>query len=451
MATFPDHQIAKWLEDLKVEQPLEYQNDSRYVDLFDDPSGNGPTLRGKSIGASIMKSIKLRQAPTCQFFSGYVGTGKSTELKVLQHRLETFGYKVLYVDFSQFHDLNHKLEIVDFCFLIAGAFGEAAGKLLGDPMDKPSYWSRLKSFVTKTEISLDELKLKVPGVDLKSTLRHGDAEFWDEARKRLSGSIGILKREAHEHIEDWRTKLLNKFPNSAGIVFILDSLERLRGNEFRFVEVMESIIDLINDHHDFLQIPNCHTVITVPPYTGFFGKALQKSFGGRSHKPLPAVKVIDRKTREPYKAGVEAMIKVLGKRVDLDAIFGTTHRQCLEDLVFNSAGHLKTALLFLQSLIFDLAGSDTGQIPRITQNILADFKEEANNAVRPEDIPALELIRRETSLENLTRDQLYSLSRFIDSNYVLCYQNGEGWFQVHPLLMDNVARRAKDLREEDVE
>jgi hypothetical protein len=30
---------------------------------------------------------------------------------------------------------------------------------------------------------------------------------------------------------------------------------------------------------------------------------------------------------------------------------------------------------------------------------------------------------------------------------VLCYQNGEGWFEVHPLVRDHVRRRAAEMAE----
>jgi hypothetical protein len=447
MTQFPHAQIAQWIKALKVEQPLESKSDRFYLDFFKGTDGIAAGLRGRDVGQKLASYITLNhESPTCQLFSGYIGTGKTTELKVLQHYLQDQKYNVLYVDFSQYHDLGHSLDIVDFCFLIAGAFSEAAAQEIGEKVEPDDLWNRFKRFLADTNIDITEANFKIPGLfDMKSTLRHGEAEFWSEIRRRLSGSIGAIKAYTRQIIDEWHAKIKNNFPESAGVVFILDSLERLRGTEMRFEEVMDSFVDLINEHHDFLQLPGCHSIITVPPYASFFGKALKREFGGQRHKALPAIKVIDRKTGKPYKDGIDAMIALLGRRIDLDAIFGTTFRPDLEKLVFNSAGHLKTALIFLETLVIDLADSDTNEIPELVNDILADFAEEANFSVRPEDVPALNQVLQSTNLDNLSRKQLYQLSRFIDSNYVLFYQNKESWFQVHPLLMESIRRRAADL------
>ena len=36
---------------------------------------------------------------------------------------------------------------------------------------------------------------------------------------------------------------------------------------------------------------------------------------------------------------------------------------------------------------------------------------------------------------------LYDLSRFFDTHLVLCYRNGDEWYDVHPLLHDEVRRQ----------
>ena len=39
---------------------------------------------------------------------------------------------------------------------------------------------------------------------------------------------------------------------------------------------------------------------------------------------------------------------------------------------------------------------------------------------------------------------LYNLSRFFDTHLVLGYRNGGEWYDVHPLLRDEVARLAEE-------
>jgi hypothetical protein len=44
------------------------------------------------------------------------------------------------------------------------------------------------------------------------------------------------------------------------------------------------------------------------------------------------------------------------------------------------------------------------------------------------------------------RKSLYHLSRFFDTHMVLCYRTRSEWYDVHPLLRDEVVRQAGDPR-----
>ena len=44
-----------------------------------------------------------------------------------------------------------------------------------------------------------------------------------------------------------------------------------------------------------------------------------------------------------------------------------------------------------------------------------------------------------------TRGAAEGQPRCPGSHLVLCYQNGEGWFEVHPLVRDHVRRRAAEM------
>lgn len=447
MTQFQRHEIAQWLKQIKVDVPLEDKTE-QYVELFNDPyDDQAKTLRGPDVVRDIAEMIRYRHdEPTCQLFSGFVGTGKTTELHILKRHLERDNFTVLYVDFADYHDLNHALDIVTFSVLVAGAFGEATQKLLNTQDDKLNYWQRFKKFLVETNVEVSEINLKSPLFEVKSTLRNGSAEGWQKVRQQLSGSAGSIKQQARNFINDCQSQIRKATPNSAGIVFILDSMERLRGNLYDFEEVMQSVVQTFSDHGDFFKLPNCHSVFTVPPYVGFFGETLGDQFDERGQKPLPAIKIWDKDTQTKHQEGIDAIIRVLRKRIpDLDRIFGATHQALLEDLAFSSAGHLKTALSFLKKVIFDLGRNDTSRLPKIIERVKQDFSQDANNSVRPEDVSALYHLCQTYSLDKLDEHEIYRVSRFIDSRYVLCYQNGEGWFQVHPLLEPHIRRRAKDM------
>ena len=448
MAVIPEDTLSDWLQRIKVDEPLTY-NDPKYIPLYD--RDDGIILRGRNMTHDLFKTIRLnKREATCQLFSGYVGTGKTTELKRLENRLRKEGYQVLFVDFGDYHDLNHGINMVDFIVLIAGAFGEAVARETGVAI-KESYWDRFKNLLN-TELKVKTSKTVVGTIEFKSTLRHGDAAIWRDIQRLLDVSLGKVKDNAHDFIRTCQEQLKIKNPHSAGTVFILDSLERLRGDEHNFPKVMQSVIGAFVDHSEFMRLPDCHSIYTIPPYVGFYEGSLARRYDGRNHKPLPAIKVCERHREEGqdirrYEPGIDVLIELLGKRLPLTQIFGED-RQQLRDLAFYSGGHLKTLLMFMKDLLFDQSGRPFPPAPDVLERIFREFAESANQTIRPEDLPALEILRQTHSIEDIPREQLHTLARFIDSQLVLCYQNGEGWYQLHPLIEKDVARRAGALKKD---
>lgn len=442
MAMLNREDIKQWLEALKFDQPLEY-DDARYIDLFKVDSLGNFLLRGPDKIAEMCDIIQLGTAPTCQLFSGFVGTGKSTELKRLEHQLAQ-DYHVIMVDFASYHDLNHPLEIIDFAVLLAGAFGEAVEKKMGKKLMEESYWERFKSFVSEDELEIKNLKLGFATLEFKSTLKHGDAEIWREIRQGLQGTVGKIKASAHAYIKDCLQQLHKTDPSKQGTVFILDSMERLRGNELKFKEIMESVSSTFSEHTDFFRLPECHSIFTIPPYVGLLDKSLSNRFESLEDRPMPAVKVLE-KDGAHYSDGIQALQALLQKRFPVDRVFLPDHAHTLEQLIVNSAGHIKTLLGFMRAMLIRLSRADTAQIPQLAERIFRDFTQGANGSIRADDIPLLEKIRQTKSLDSMIAKDIAHFSRFIDSNILMSYQNGDNWFQIHPLVSAEVARRARDL------
>jgi len=44
-------------------------------------------------------------------------------------------------------------------------------------------------------------------------------------------------------------------------------------------------------------------------------------------------------------------------------------------------------------------------------------------------------------------DRLPDLARFLDTHLMLCYHNGQEWYDVHPLIADDVAEKAAAVAE----
>lgn len=123
--------LSDWLDKCDVNEVLE-PDDPRYVRL-EDFERDGVVIRGGDWTKPLFDCITLARAKdTAQLFSGYIGTGKSTELRRLQKRLQDAGYVVLLADAEQYHDLAHPILIEDLVVIIAGAFGEQAAAHVGE-------------------------------------------------------------------------------------------------------------------------------------------------------------------------------------------------------------------------------------------------------------------------------------------------------------------------------
>ncbi|MBK7760500.1 MAG: hypothetical protein IPI35_29650 [Deltaproteobacteria bacterium] len=94
--------------------------------LYDDPG------RPEDPVKDLADTIEWSTGESAQLFSGFRGTGKSTELRRLEQRLNAREDTVAFLcDMQQHMNLNTSVEISDFLISMAGAFGEEVEKRLG--------------------------------------------------------------------------------------------------------------------------------------------------------------------------------------------------------------------------------------------------------------------------------------------------------------------------------
>ena len=429
--------IREWMARFRLDDPL-LPNDPRYLDLenftFEDQTYR---LRGTDWVEPLFHCIQFSNHPTCQLFSGYKGTGKSTELLRLKKRLEDAGYAVILSDGAAFHDLEHPLTIEDMMIILAAATDEGAAQLLGDT-GGTSYWDRFKDFLTR-EIDLKDVSISLKPLNLKMSVR-SSSSLWLQVRQRLESSLGVLKDHVHGSISANVARIRKE--TGKEVVFILDSLEKLGGTEITFGEIMRSVVRTFSQFHQHLRLPGCHSIYTIPPYTGLIVGNIDELYDGGVTKPLPAVKVRE-KDGTPYEPGLAALETLLDKRVGVQTLFGKDHVS-LQRLLLSSGGHVRGLIKMVREIIMRNGHQEFPPTQDLVISVIRDFSEQAAQAVRPEGIPLLEAIRKTNSLEHVEEGMLHLLARYVDHHLVLCYQNGEGWYQLHELIKDNVARRARD-------
>ena len=77
------------------------------------------------------------------------------------------------------------------------------------------------------------------------------------------------------------------------------------------------------------------------------------------------------------------------------------------------------------------------------ERVVQPFREQAGVAIRHESIPLLDRILRQGTIEGIREEEYPYLARFMDNYVVLCYRNGDGWYEVHPLAREIVERAAQ--------
>jgi hypothetical protein len=97
----------------------------------------------------ISTPIDFDGLESIRLFSGFRGSGKTTELLRLKRRLEAQGYFVLYADAPKYVNAAEPIDITDLLMVLAGAFSDALEDRLGVDNTRETYWDRLWAFLTR--------------------------------------------------------------------------------------------------------------------------------------------------------------------------------------------------------------------------------------------------------------------------------------------------------------
>ena len=212
-----------------------------------------------------------------------------------------------------------------------------------------------------------------------------------------------------------------------------------------FSGYMAGMMRLLGHHPVSLALPDCHVVYTVPPYVRMLSPDLATRYD-RVTQILPAIKVSEPGDPAlPYAPGIEALVALVGRRIPLDPVFGPD-RAVLRQLVEWSGGHVRTLLQFVREVLFSALELGLPATEAHAEAAVAGFRESARLAVQPDAVPLLDAIRRTGRLPELSDEDLALLARYMDAHLVLCYRNGEGRYEVQPVLRDHIARLVEERR-----
>ncbi len=417
------------------DRPLEPDH-AWYVDLYHDPD-----LAPFDPVEQLATGIEWSGASSTHLFSGFRGTGKSTELRRLRARLREQGAVVVLCDMSETLDLSSAVDIADFLVALAAAFGDALERpeLLGRDVPAGSYWSRLLDWLKRTNIELDSIGAPLGGASLRANIRQ-DPTFRERLRERMEGHLGSLVEDVHAYVQAGVAALLAARGPGTQVVLLLDSIEQIRGTSLTSAEgVYASVEGLFSHHATRLHFDGLHVVYTVPPWLKIRSPGIAGSYGGM--QLLPCVRVRSRDGR-PWRPALDALERLVHRRGDWQRLLGD--RAALDRISLASGGYLRDLFRVLQSC---LRLARTRGLPLSPDDVDVALAEVRSSYLPLPRTDALWLAEvqgsQRTGLdvhEAGPNKSLYQLSRFFDTHMILGYRSREEWYDVHPLLRDEVDR-----------
>ncbi len=403
-----------------AERPLP-PGDPAYIQIYPQDSSD-PVEK-------LATGVEWASNESAQIFSGFRGSGKSTELMRLQERLSGRGYTVVYCDMEDYLNLTTPVDVSDFLLSTCGALGEALanGPLKGRHFEREGYWTRIGAWMTKTNVVVDEL-----GGDpyaLKMSLKQ-DPTFRQRLQERMAGHLGALVTEARAWVQECAKAVDGAHPGKP-LVLLLDSLEHIRGTTVNAEDVARSLVTLFFGHADKLRFANLHVVYSVPPWLKIKEPGICARFDAAVQ--IPCVAVRDR-GGHPDRSACDKLHAAVAARGPWATLASDADR---ERLVLASGGHLRDLLRLVRAVLVEQRGRDwpageavvTASIRQVRQHYLP---------LAQSDMAWLARVANTHTTQLQDGTQLPDLARYFDSLLVMTYQDGEEWWDVHPLVRDAV-------------
>ena len=384
--------------------------------------------------------LRFASSESVNLLTGFRGNGKSTELRRLKRLLEDAGCKVFLINMLDFVFMTEPVELSDFTLSLMAALAEAVENEDGLNQVREGYLKRLGNFL-QSEVVLEggKLGLKDGPVSAEIGARlKTDATFKQMVQKQLRGQVTRLIKDAQGFVLDVVKALRERYANpDLKAVLLVDSMEQLRGWAEEAPKVYESAVELFSGQAVNLAYPTLHVVYTVPPYLTAVAGNVSRVLGGNPIVSWPNVHV--RKiSGEDDDVGMTVMETIVEKRFpDWQQVFSREH---LRRLARSSGGDLRDYFRLVRECLVEL---ETAGQSQVDEAILRRVEQQLRSELTPlaaEDVRWLCRIHQTKSTALESNDELHRLARFLDGNWIMNYQNGEPWYDVHPLIVEELER-----------
>ncbi len=430
--------LAKLYQNLSLD--TDPPSDPRYVPLENHPKAAGPDTIPE-----LSRAIARTNPGSVFFLTGTRGSGKTTQLLRLRQELADRGFAVVRIDTEDYLNLRSPIEPIEMLYAMAGSIGDAVAAAGYLPEDRALAlsWHKLRTWLSGVVSRVDanpEAQVKtgvdVPGilqanVSLRAQLRQ-DESFVAAMNRYLAGRLSELAGEANTVVADIVDDLRRAWPDRGsgewkGLVVLFDSLDHVRGIDF---EVVRRHLQLLFDQHSAtIKLHGVRSVFVVPPWVNVDFELVRR---------VTNVKVTDPEAggRVHAASGLAALREIVELRVphrDVARLFADPRAR---DAFFaDSGGHLRDLLRLVRE-----AAVVTNSLP-LTDEVLDRARQNVRSTLLPiadDERECLRHVRDTHSLPLPSQDSWGPLAGLFDRHLVLGYKNGEIWYDVHPLIRDDL-------------
>ncbi len=407
--------------------PLRAEQTELYVDL--------DAVRGSSsIVHRLVQRIQMTGRDTAQVLAGHRGSGKSTELYLLQKALENGDPKYFVVFCRSDDDLDRN--DIDFPEILIAIVRQLAKQLREReeielrPGLFVERWEWLKRQLT-SQIEFQDAKLDLGMLKLGAAVKNSpDARM--EVRKLLEPDAANWLTAANDVIGESMLKLQQK--GYAGLVILVDDLDKMivRPHTDAGCNTAEHLF--INRSAQLTAF-KCHVVYTMPlslAYSHHEG-TIKNWYGGH----VPVVPMIKIATPPPdcssYKKGIDKMEEIIESRL---TAAGTTSAEVFDkpvimrDLIKLSGGQ-PTELMTLvrEAIISGGLPLDRDALKRATR----EGQREYARQLRREHWPIIDEVRRTgQAIRDNTNEA--AIRELLDSRAIVQYVNDIEWYGLNPMV-----------------
>ncbi len=408
-------------------------NDPRYVEILQRmPKSKDPIER-------LRRKILFEESESVNLLTGFRGNGKSTELRRLKWRLEEQGCVVVLVDMANYMLFTKPVELSDFVLSLMMGLTEATKKEHDLDAAARGYFTRLTDFF-KREVEF-EFAAEVADATLGASLK-SDPTFKESLQKALRGHYKRITDQAREYVGEIVAALREKRKDPGlQLVLLVDSVEQIRGigisEESR--QVHDSMVELFYGQASNLRFPLLHVVYTIPPFLRPLMPGVAKVYGS-TVVSWPNVHVRKRDGSDDP-GGLALLEEIVQRRYPAWRDFFDGDQ--LKRLGRATGGDLRDFFRVLREALIDAS--------TIEERVNDDIVVQVESRLRREHLPIaakdarwLAKVHEEKGVALEDTEALSDLARFFDNNLIMNYLNGEDWYDVHPLLLDEVRKHRGD-------